>query len=182
RRGPLWDHVVMGILRRGYERFHDNPSSLRHATQMITSLTVAVVLLGALMMWVFDHGQYPTYGSALWFTLQTVTTVGYGDATPISTVGKTVAAVVMLTAIGLVTVVTARVTSTFIEAARVRTARANAEAASPETDPFTRLDSTLSTLVERLDQIESTLAERLDQIESTLAVNDATPSESRDSS
>jgi voltage-gated potassium channel len=134
------------------------------------------------MMWVFDHGQYPTYGSALWFTLQTVTTVGYGDATPISTVGKTVAAVVMLTAIGLVTVVTARVTSTFIEAARVRTARANAEAASPETDPFTRLDSTLSTLVERLDQIESTLAERLDQIESTLAVNDATPSESRDSS
>ena len=49
---------------------------------MITSLTVAVVLLGALMMWLFDHGQYPTYGSALWFTLQTVTTVGYGDATP----------------------------------------------------------------------------------------------------
>ena len=172
----------MGFLRRGYERFHDNPSSLRYATAVIISLTVAVVLLGALMMWVFDHSKYPTYGGALWFTLQTITTVGYGDATPTSVVGRTVAAVVMLTAIGLVTVVTARVTSTFIEAARVRTARSNAAAASQEADPFVRLDSTLSTLADRLDQIESTLAQRLDQIESTLAANDSDPSESRDPS
>jgi voltage-gated potassium channel len=148
----------MRFLQRGYERFQANPSSLRYATAAITSLTLAIVLLGALMMWTFDHGQYPTYGGALWFTLQTVTTVGYGDTTPTSAVGRSVAAVVMLTAIGLVTVLTARVTSTFIESARIRTARSQAAEASREADPFARLDTTLAALAERLDQIESTLA------------------------
>jgi hypothetical protein len=165
RRCRRCDHVAMRFLRHGYERFQANPSSLRYATAAITSLTVAVVLLGALMMWAFDHGQYPTYGGALWFTLQTVTTVGYGDTTPTSAVGRSVAAVVMLIAIGLVTVLTARVTSTFIEAARIRTTRSQAAAASHEADPFARFDATLA---ERLDQIESTLTARLDQIESTL--------------
>lgn len=164
----------MGILRRGYNRFQENPSSLRYATTTIISLTVAVVLLGALMMRIFDHEQYPTYSGALWFTLQTVTTVGYGDTTPTSVVGRSVAAVVMVTAIGLVTVVTAGVTSTFIEAARVRTQRSEAQAA---TDPFDQLDATLTTLAERLDQIETTLAERLDQIESMLAADDLSQAE-----
>ncbi len=179
------DHVAMGFFRRGYDRFQANPSSLRYATAAIISLTVAVVLLGALMMWIFDHNQYPTYGGALWFTLQTVTTVGYGDTTPTSAVGRSVAAVVMLTAIGLVTVLTARVTSTFIEAARIRTTQSQAAAASHEADPFAQLDATLvdrldqieSTLAERLDQIESTLAERLDQIESTLVADGSATSE-----
>jgi hypothetical protein len=172
----------MSILRRGYRQFQANPSSLRYATAAITSLTVAIVLLGALMMWAFDHSQYPTYGGALWFTLQTVTTVGYGDTTPTSVVGRSVAAVVMLTAIGLVTVLTARVTSTFIEAARIRTTRSQAAVASQEADPFARLDTTLATLAERLDQIESTLAERLDQIESTLTADGSATGEDRDPS
>jgi hypothetical protein len=167
------DHVAMSLPRRGYERFQANPSSLRYATAAIISLTVAVVLLGALMMWTFDHNQYPTYGGALWFTLQTVTTVGYGDTTPTSAIGRAVAAVVMLTAIGLVTVLTARVTSTFIEAARIRTTRSQAAAASRDADPLARLDATLA---ERLDQIESTLTERLDQIESTLMPDDSATS------
>jgi Ion channel len=29
-----------------------------------------------------DHQEFPTIGKGLWFSLQTVTTVGYGDATP----------------------------------------------------------------------------------------------------
>ena len=184
-RGRRCDHVVMGLFRRGYDRFQANPSSLRYATAAIISLTVAIVLLGALTMWIFDHNQYPTYGGALWFTLQTVTTVGYGDSTPTSAVGRSVAAVVMLIAIGLITVVTARVTSAFIEAARIRTAHSQPAAASSEADPFVRLDMTLvdrldqieSTLTARLDQIESTLAARLDQIESTLVADGSATSE-----
>ena len=101
---------------------------------------------------------------------------------PLSAAGKAVAAVVMLTATGLLTVVTARVTSTFIQAARVRTARANAAAASPEADPLARLVSTLSTLAERLDQIELTLAERLDQIDTKLAASDLAAEKFRDPS
>ena len=37
----------------------------------------------------------------LWWAVQTVTTVGYGDVTPRLTQGRIIAAVLMLTAIGL---------------------------------------------------------------------------------
>ena len=59
----------------------------------------------------------------VWCTLQTVTTVGYGDVTPAEPVGRVVASIVMLTSIGLITVITAAVTSTFVAAAARRDAR-----------------------------------------------------------
>ncbi|MDG1267976.1 MAG: potassium channel family protein, partial [Ilumatobacter sp.] len=68
--------------------------------------TVMVVVIGAVVVRVFDQEEYPTFAEAVWFTLQTVTTVGYGDNTPDNFMGRAVAAVVMITAIGLITVVT----------------------------------------------------------------------------
>ena len=54
----------------------------------------------------------------LWWAIQTVTTVGYGDVVPTSTLGRLVAALVMIVGIGFLTVITAVITSTFIESAR----------------------------------------------------------------
>jgi len=56
----------------------------------------------------------------MWWAIQTVTTVGYGDLVPTSPGGRLVAAVVMLVGIGFLTVITAAITSTFIETARRR--------------------------------------------------------------
>lgn len=145
----------MRFMRRSYERFQANPASARYAIAAITSVTIAVVLVGALLMWAFDRDNYPSYGEAVWFTLQTVTTVGYGDTTPTSTVGRSVAGVVMLAGIGLITVVTAAVTSLFIEAARVRMAQSQAEAAAREPSPFARLEGSLAEIAERLERLES---------------------------
>lgn len=165
--------------RGGYRQFQtDRP--LRYATRMIVILTIPVVLLGALVMRLFDRNEYDTFGEALWFTLQTVTTVGYGDTTPTSAAGKVVASVVMLTATGFLTIVTARVTTRFIQAERIRIERSNAAAMSSEAGPLAQLDSTLSTLAERLDQVELTLAERLDQIDAKLAASDPASEKFRD--
>jgi voltage-gated potassium channel len=46
--------------------------------------------------------------------------VGYGDLVPASAAGRLVAALVMLVGIGFLTVITAAITSTFIETARKR--------------------------------------------------------------
>ncbi len=106
-------------------------------------------------MWSFDRANYPSFGEALWFTLQTVTTVGYGDTTPTSAVGRFVASVVMLAGIGLITVVTAAVTSVFIEAARVRSAKHRAVETAAESDPFTQLHESLAAIAERLERLEA---------------------------
>jgi voltage-gated potassium channel len=119
------------------------------------SVTVAVVLVGALLMWAFDRANFPSYGKAVWFTLQTVTTVGYGDATPTSGLGRTVAGAVMLCGIGLITVVTAGVTSVFIEAARVRMEQSRAEAEANAPHPLERMAETLAEIAERLERLEA---------------------------
>lgn len=68
--------MAIGIIRRSTQRFRDNPASIRNATIAIVTLTVVVVAIGAAVVRVFDRKEYPTFGKALWFTLQTVTTVG----------------------------------------------------------------------------------------------------------
>lgn len=67
-----------------------------------------------------DSKGFPNIGDGLWWAIQTVTTVGYGDLVPTSTLGRLVAALVMLAGIGFLTVITASITSTFIETARRR--------------------------------------------------------------
>ncbi len=104
------------------DRFRNDPSSIRDAVWLIAGATVLSVVVGAVVIRVFDRTEYPTLGKALWFTLQTVTTVGYGDVTPKRTVGRAVASVVMITAIGFISVITAAITSTFVQAARRRPA------------------------------------------------------------
>jgi voltage-gated potassium channel Kch len=151
----------MNIPKRALVRFKDNPASARFAIAAIMSVTIFAVLVGALMMWIFDHSSFPTYGEAVWFTLQTVTTVGYGDLTPTSGLGRTVAGIVMLCGIGLITVVTAAVTSIFIEAARVRIERSHAEAEASGPHPLERVAASLAEIVERLDRLEA--AHRADE-------------------
>ena len=142
-----------------WKNFRSDPSSLRYATTVIISLSVVLVVIGALLTWFFAPGEYPTFGSALWLVLQTVTTVGYGDDPPVTVVGRAVTSVVMLSAIGITTVITAMVTSTFIESARAQRVgnRDDATAAS-----LARIEASLASTQERLDRLEAGLAERSD--------------------
>lgn len=138
-------------LRRSIERFLADPASVRNAAWLIIGATVAAVVAGSFVVWLLDHSEYPSFGRALWFTLQTVTTVGYGDVTPTSVVGRVVGAVVMLTAIGFITIVTAAITSTFVEAARSKADKAS-EAA--DTEAAERIEDALATITARLDQVD----------------------------
>jgi voltage-gated potassium channel len=54
------------------------------------------------------------YGDALWWAVVTVTTVGYGDRFPVTTLGRAVAVMLMLVGIGLIGVLTATVASFFM--------------------------------------------------------------------
>ena len=114
-----------------------------------------MTLLGAVVIRVFDHDEFPTIGEAIWFTLQTVTTVGYGDNTPKDYTGRLVAAAIMLTSIGLITVITAIITSTFVGAATKRNQASDENRAGIET--IARLEAHCQALDERLDRIESRL-------------------------
>lgn len=94
------------------------PLTVRRAAQIIASVTVSVTVLAGVLIHFTDRKSFPNIGDSLWWAIQTVTTVGYGDLVPRSLTGRLVAALVMLLGIGFVTVVTAAITSTFVDATR----------------------------------------------------------------
>lgn len=164
------------LVTRQINRFRTDPSSLRNAAIVIISVTVAAVVLGTLVIWVFDRRDFPDLGTAFWFTLQTITTVGYGDVTPTSDLGRIVAGVVMVVAIGFLTIVTALITSTFVEAAQ-RQRRLNEGAAAREANEH--VNARFDEVTQRLTAIEESLA-RLGQGESSATAAQAPPTPSPD--
>jgi voltage-gated potassium channel len=124
------------------------PLTARRAAQIIASVTVSITLISGVVMHFTDEKTYPTVGDGLWWAIQTVTTVGYGDLVPTSTAGRLVAALVMVVGIGFLTVVTAAITSTFIESAKRRLQGSETDALSAKLDQINA----------RLEGIEAGLA------------------------
>lgn len=151
---------AMSLSRRSLERFRSQPSSIRNATLAIIGTTIGAVVGGAVLVRIFARGEYQSIGDALWYSLQTVTTVGYGDVTPESAVGRIVGAVVMLTAIGFITVITAAITSAFVEAARRKAEQDEELETSDEERAAERIEAAIGAIGSRLDRIEEALAIR----------------------
>ncbi len=119
------------LFERQVARFLRKPVTVRRAAGAIVSTTVVIVIVSGLLMRVLDHREYPNIFIGMWWAIQTVTTVGYGDVTPKAVAGRIVAAAVMLEGIAFVAIVTAAITSTFVARAEhlqdTATATENAE-------------------------------------------------------
>ena len=85
---------------------------------MIVSATFAVVIGAGVLMAVIDSTEFPTVGVGLWWAVQTVTTVGYGDVAPKDVSGRLVATLVMLEGTAFIAIVTAVITSSFVTRAQ----------------------------------------------------------------
>lgn len=93
---------------------------LRSAVLLIAVGTTVVVLGSALMMTLLDRREFAGFDEAMWWSLQTVTTVGYGDIVPTSARGQMIAGAVMLLGIAASSVLTAFVASALFEGALSR--------------------------------------------------------------
>jgi voltage-gated potassium channel len=142
------------LIERRMNRFLREPVSVRNAASVIVGVTAMVVLAGGVAIRLLDHHEYSSIWIGMWWALQTVTTVGYGDVTPETTAGRFVGALVMLQGLALLAIVTAAVTSTF-----VTRAEAEGRAKEREADELAddRLDARLDDLVGRLERVEQLL-------------------------
>ena len=143
-------------IERRMNRFLREPISVRNAASVIVTATFIVVVAGGIAIRAIDHREYSSIWEGMWWSLQTVTTVGYGDVTPKNTAGKIVGAVVMLEGIAFLAIVTAAITSTFVtRAQREQKSAAPAEETAAEAPS----DPQLEQMAARLERVESLLLE-----------------------
>jgi voltage-gated potassium channel len=80
--------------------------SERHAFGAAYLVVVMGLTMASTGVYLFEHQAQPeAFGSipsAIWWAVATLTTVGYGDVTPITTGGKVFSAIVMMVGVGMV--------------------------------------------------------------------------------
>ena len=137
-------------------KFLREPPSIRMAASVIVTATAVIVVGGGVLIRLIDHTEYSSIWVGMWWALQTVTTVGYGDVTPKHPSGRLVGVVVMLEGIAFLTITTAVITSTFV----ARAERERAIAADAEDDALEeRMDARFDELGRRFDRLETRLGE-----------------------
>ena len=134
----------------------------RSVTFALALTFVILALVGGILIRFADHENFPSIGLGIWFALQTVTTVGYGDVVPTTLAGRVIAGLVMALGIAFISFVTSGVTSAMVQ----RDTKAAHEA------DLTRHEQTeqrIASELGRTNQAISELGQRLDAIESKLA-------------
>ncbi len=145
--------TAVNPIERRMTKFMSKPPSVRVAASVIVTATATVVVASGILMRLIDHTEYSSIWVGMWWALQTVTTVGYGDVTPVKPSGRFVASVVMLEGIAFLAITTAVITSAFV--ARAESERA---AKAAEDDPLD--EDRLVQLEAQLNRIEAMLRDQ----------------------
>ncbi len=85
----------------------------REKIHKVIIIMIAVIIAGSAALVFFE--EKVNFQDALWWSVVTVTTVGYGDISPITVGGRVVAIAVMLFGIGILGIFTASIAGLFIE-------------------------------------------------------------------
>jgi len=101
------------------------------------------------------HANILTYPEAIWWAFVTITTVGYGDYYPVTTLGRSMAVILMFFGLGIIGVLSSYLSSTFISFQSRRreareTGKENDEANEKDEDDSTSRDAELAAIREEL--------------------------------
>jgi voltage-gated potassium channel len=120
----------------------------RDAAYVIVVLWTFCVVVFGVIEHLVDPDTFDSVWLGMWWGVQTVTTVGYGDIVPQDTVGKLIGAFLMLGGLSLLAVVTGAITSAFVT-------RAEAQRREVGDDPVMQR---LEDVSAQLEQIKAELA------------------------
>ncbi|MBM7543789.1 potassium channel family protein [Periweissella beninensis] len=94
---------LSGKLTRNLHRFF-------YGTGLVYMLYISAILL-VVSSAIFSQVEHVTFGNSLWWAIVTVTTVGYGDITPTTPIGRALAVILMFLGIGLIGTLTSAITN-----------------------------------------------------------------------
>ena len=91
----------------------------RKTIVQVAAITLAILFMSALAVHYFENvgsgSNINTVWDGIWWAIVTMGTVGYGDKYPVTTGGRMVGIFLIFTGVGLMSLVTATIASTFVE-------------------------------------------------------------------
>jgi len=129
----------------------------RRIFRYLAGALLTVSLCAGVLAWLVDRRDFHTVGDGLWWALQTLTTVGYGDIVPHTAWGRIIGSTVIVFGVTFLSILTATVTSYIVSAdqeTRVVEEHSLRDAADEETR------AQLKEVLSRLEAIEEKLESR----------------------
>lgn len=129
---------------------------LKSITAAMMVMIFLIIVAASLMHAIEGKIQPDTFGSilqSLWWSVVTMTTVGYGDVVPITALGKVIATVIMLIGVGLVALPAGMLAARFGEELRERKENLDYKIKGALTDGFINQDEyqELAKLADKLE-------------------------------
>ncbi|AEE97679.1 ion transporter [Mahella australiensis] len=128
-------------------RFKQRIDAFLHTNGLIyvIYINIACLLVGSIAIYITEKGlTVQSFGDAVWWAFVTTTTVGYGDISPKTGIGRIIAAVLMMCGIGLISMLTGTIATYF-------TAIANQDAKTKKMDELKTIADILT--AEQLDEL-----------------------------
>ena len=120
----LFRVLRLGKYSNAFETFVDVLKSKKEEIVITIVMAIIILILASSAMYTVEREVQPEeFGSipnAMWWAVMTLATVGYGDAVPITPVGKFLAAIVALSSIGLFALPAGILASGFAESLRMK--------------------------------------------------------------
>jgi voltage-gated potassium channel len=151
---PLRVVRIVVLLAEVFRR-HAEASKRFQAVFYVVTVTGMILLVSSLAILDAERHapdtQVADFGDALWWSIVTATTVGYGDMVPQTVEGKAIAAFLMFAAIGLVGLVSGSLASWFVD-------RVSAAEETTERAEFVELRTRMERMERQLAEIHAALA------------------------
>lgn len=110
----------LGRFSKAMNAIAEAVQSRRYELLMSLSIAGILLLVSSTLLYIVESDVQPeTFGSiprAMWWSIATLTTVGYGDAFPVTPVGKMLAGATAITGIGLIAMPTGILAAAFSDA------------------------------------------------------------------
>jgi voltage-gated potassium channel len=130
-----------------------------------TIVLLLMLIIGSYIFFLVEKGMNPTvpsYESALWYAIVSMTTTGYGDIVPVTLIGHILGVLFILTGMGYVSLVTATLAYSFIDLFRKESRKAInnlGDTADGLKDSFSVNETKMDQVIQKLGELEKKIEE-----------------------
>lgn len=111
--------LKLGNYFKSFDLISDVFKQKKDELLVTVSITGLILLITSTLMYEIENSvqpeQFPNILGTLWWSVATLTTIGYGDVYPITALGKILASITALLGIGIIAIPTGIISSGFIE-------------------------------------------------------------------